>query len=196
MLRRSLAPAWARSARAGALVLVAALALSGCGLFGGESSAPSAASTDGGSANQTDVIFAQQMTVDLEQADQVLRLAAGRATNEEVLTLASAIQATQAEERQTLQTLASGWANVPSVSVTRNAYQIDAATMTQLQTLSGAQFEQIFLTVLVAMQRKTIELAQVEASRGQDAATRALASRVVQSRTAEVDYSLRLLAAS
>lgn len=196
MIRPSRAPAWARSARAGALVLVASLALGGCGLFGGETSGPSASSAEAGAVNQTDVIFAQQMTVDLEQADQVLRLAAGRATTEEVLTLAAAIQATQAEERQTLQTLQSGWASVPSVSVTRNAYQIDAATMTQLQTLSGAEFEQVFLTVLVAMQRKTIELAQVEASRGQDAATRALASRVVQSRTAEVDYSLGLLEAS
>ena len=106
-----------------AATVSAALTLAACG---GTSSPTTAASTTGsmpmmttapataGDHNQADVMFAQMMIPHHEQAIEMAQLAASRASNADVKTLAAQIQAAQQPEIDEMTGWLPSW-NVPAL---------------------------------------------------------------------------------
>lgn len=188
-----------RAGRAVGAATVACLLVSGCGMFAGSAdpASPGAGIAAGAGMNteasQVDADFVHGMLRALEEFDGALAMAEGRALREEVLDLAAAVRATQAEESELLETIRQGWASPPSPAPAPATVLVDLETTTRLQTTAGPEFERALLTVMVDLQRSTIELARTEIAGGRDPAARALATRVVQSRTAEIDHALGLI---
>jgi uncharacterized protein (DUF305 family) len=190
------------------LVLVTAglVSLTGCGSTGGvaDAGAPlspvpasAAASTE---FNASDVMFQQMMIQHLDQGVEIVRLAKTRAVRQDVKVLAAAIEVTQVSEADTMKSRLTGW-NQPVAADTNpdihaqhgGARLISPDTIATLGRASGSEFERQFLTLLSGHQHNAVEMARTEITGGLNSQVKDLASRIVQSRTAEISEMLAFL---
>lgn len=174
-----------------ALLLATVLTLTACG--GGSDGNTAAVSHD-----RADVAFAQGMIPHHRQAVTMARLAEKKATSPRVRALATRIAAAQGPEIATMSRWLRSWGDrVPSGSTggmgTSMPGMMSGAQMGRLATSSGATFDQMFLTLMVAHHTGAVAMARTEQADGQDPDTIALAKRIQSAQTREINTMTALL---
>ncbi len=183
------------------LVAAAAATLSAC-----SSSDDSSASAD---FNDADVTFAQDMIPHHRQATEMAALAKTRTDTTAVLDLASAIQAAQGPEIDTMTGWLKSWGkDVPAEGDSMGGMDHssmsgdDASSMpgmmsddqlTELKAASGTAFDQMFLTMMLEHHEGAVEMAKTEQSDGKNADAKALAATIEKDQTAEIAQMRDLL---
>lgn len=193
--------------------LIAALAaatIAGCGTAapagpspaaGAPAQAPTAAQH-----NDVDVAFANGMIPHHTQAVGMSQLATGRAASPKVVELAARIAAAQGPEITQLQGYLRGWnvAAAPTGSVGAMAGMdhgggtsgmMSDAQMQQLSTAGGAEFDRMFLRMMIEHHTGAIAMAQTEVRDGQSPDTKALAQKIIDAQQSEIATMRELLTA-
>jgi len=192
-------------------LLAASLALTACG--GSSSTAPASpappvSSTVSATApstalhNDADVAFAQMMIPHHRDAVAMAELAADRAQDPEVKALAEQIQAAQQPEIDQLTGFLSAWAaevspsnsmqgmghgSTPGTSTgTGLGGMMAPAQMEQLRDATGAEFDEMFLTMMIEHHRSAVAASQQEIDQGSNPDAKQLAEKIVADQTAEI----------
>ncbi|GHJ43531.1 DUF305 domain-containing protein [Catellatospora sp. TT07R-123] len=187
-----------------ALILAALLALTGCAPGGSPAAAPAGSPpptvSENGGFNDTDVMFAQMMLAQYAPAAALLDVARTRAVGEKVKTLTAAIAVTQADERKSIENWLATWKKPltpgtdAGIHAGHGGLPADpAAELRALREAGAAEFDKVLLNLLIGRQHQAVEYARMELSSGTNAAALALATRVDQSRTAQISMMLGLV---
>lgn len=163
--------------------------------------------------NDADVTFAQQMIPHHQQAVEMADLAATRAESQEVKDLASDIKAAQGPEIETMTGWLEDWdEEVPDADMSDMSGMdhggmdmssdgssgmtgmMSEEDMTALEAASGADFDQMFLTMMIEHHQGAIEMAQTEQTEGEFDAAVELAEEIESAQTAEIAAMQDLLA--
>lgn len=178
------------------LAAVTVSLLAGCGTEAG--TPPSSASA--GQFNKTDVMFAQMMLAHQAPSAEMLLLAQQRAASTELKTLVAAIAATEADEAKLMRDWLRQWGQ-PTASADDSAHAAHGglpstgeAEIESLRNAAEADFDRMFLNLFIGRQNYAVQLAEMEVGHGANPDARALAERVDQSRTAEIEMMQKMLA--
>lgn len=194
-----------------ALAAFAALTLAACGGGGDDdsmgdmpgmssSSSSSASSSEGASDfNDADVSFATEMISHHRQAVEMAKLAETRAESPEVKDLATQIMNAQGPEIEKM----SGWLTAWGKPVPEEMKGMDmsasmpgmmsADDMDKLMNASGAEFDHMFLTMMIQHHQGAIEMAKTERADGTNPEATALAQQIEQAQTEEISTMQGLL---
>lgn len=158
--------------------------------------------------NQTDVDFATDMIQHHAQALSMVDLTDGRDLSPELATLAEQIRMAQGPEIETMVDWLNEW-DQPIPETTRdhaNAHgdvemetdsdmpgMMSADEMAELEAASGAEFERMFLTMMIEHHEGAIEMAKTEQEDGEYADAIALAEEIEKAQTAEITTMNELL---
>lgn len=174
-----------------AFAVVAALTVAGCG-----SDTDSNDSTDSSGAqfNDADVTFAQSMIPHHEQAVEMATMAQERASGTEVKQFAEKIEAAQGPEIDTMTRWLEDWGQEVSPDSEGEMDHSDGdmsgmmsdADMESLGTASGAEFDQMFLEMMIEHHTGAIEMAKTEQQDGENPDAIALAEKIEADQTAEI----------
>lgn len=145
--------------------------------------------------NDTDVMFLQMAVPQHEQGMELASLAAARASRKDIRDLAAAIAATQKSELDEMEEWLTKWRQPIAPDLDPAAHTghggmhgSDPAVVQVLRdTPDGAEFDTRFLNLLTGHQHGAVELAQLEVKDGYNVDARALADRIIRSRTAEIE---------
>lgn len=175
----------------------------GSGHDGGHSS--TSASADAGSTaaahNAQDVSFAQGMIPHHQQALEMARLAADRASSAEVEDLASRIEKAQDPEIKTMTGWLTSWGeDVPKSTPGADhsghsgmAGMMDGKEMEELEKASGTDFDTMFLTMMVEHHEGAVEMATTEKDKGEYGPATAMADDIITAQKAEIAEMNKLL---
>lgn len=128
--------------------------------------------------NDADVTFAQEMIPHHQQAVEMADLAETRAESQEVKDLAADIEAAQGPEIETMTGWLESWGeDVPDEGMSGMDHgdmssddmggMMTEDEMADLEAASGAQFDQMFLTMMIEHHEGAIEMARTEQSEGE-----------------------------
>jgi uncharacterized protein (DUF305 family) len=185
--------------------VLAVLALAGCG---GDHGGSSASSTSAASPSPTaaafagaDVIFATEMISHHRQAVMMASIAPDRASSAEVKALAAKIEAAQQPEIDTMSRWLRGWGKpVPEDSMEHGVAghqgmpgMMTAEEMDDLNAATGAEFDKLFLTMMIEHHEGAVEMAKKEQQNGRSADAKVLAAKVEKDQTAEIAQMRGLL---
>ncbi|MET7656555.1 DUF305 domain-containing protein [Streptomyces sp. NPDC005486] len=213
-----------RRALLGAVAVTAALTLAACGGgsdssgdAGSDSSASSSASagntagaTDG-AHNAQDVTFAQGMIPHHRQALEMAALAADRASSAQVKDLASRVEKAQDPEIKTMSGWLTSWGeDVPAASDSAAESMpgmdhsagsgmpgmMDGSDMDKLDKASGADFDTMFLTMMIEHHKGAVAMATTEKSKGGYEPAASMADDIITAQTAEISEMNKLLGKS
>jgi uncharacterized protein (DUF305 family) len=206
-----------RRAALTATAVTAALALAACGNDSdsassghqGHSSASSSASADATTAahNAQDVSFAQGMIPHHQQALEMAKLAADRASSAEVKDLAARIEKAQDPEIQTMSGWLKSWGKDVTTSdssmesmpgMEHSAHSdmrgmMDSKDMDKLEKASGADFDTMFLTMMIEHHKGAIEMATTEKDKGKYGPATSMSDGIITAQTAEITEMDKLL---
>jgi uncharacterized protein (DUF305 family) len=184
-----------------ALLATAGLTLTACG----EDTDGNSTGTESTAAvNDADVTFAQQMIPHHEQAVEMAQLAQGRVDSDEVLSLAEDIEAAQGPEIDTLRGWLDTWGEeVPSGGMEHGdmghdsggamSGMMDEEQMGELMAASGADWDRMFLEMMIEHHEGAIEMAEVEVDKGENPDAVALAEKIISDQQAEITQMQQLL---
>ncbi|HEY9313815.1 DUF305 domain-containing protein [Williamsia sp.] len=189
--------------------VAAVLVLAGCSDDGGDhdmdsmgassmsptTSAPSASAEATAQFNDADVMFAQMMYPHHAQAVEMAQLVDGRTTNPRIIELAAAIESAQGPEMTQLQQWLQQWGQpAPSTDMGGMDHGGDGMSgmmteqdMTDLAAMSGTEFDQAWLTMMIEHHTGAIEMANTEIADGSNEQAKQMASTIVQSQQTEID---------
>ncbi|HVK25458.1 MAG TPA: DUF305 domain-containing protein [Actinokineospora sp.] len=182
------------------LIAAMAMILTGCSGSTGAHSAHGGHGAAGGDGhNAADVMFLQMAVTHHEQGVDLVRMVGDRPVRTQVRDLAKAIELTQAAEIDTMRDWLEKWGQPASADPDPAAHSHHGGpavtapdTIAALTALPDGEFESRFVTVLTGHQHNAVELARTELADGVDPAVRALADRVVRSRTGQIQQLLGL----
>jgi uncharacterized protein (DUF305 family) len=203
-----------RAAVAGA-ALVLSVTLSACG---GGTTAPTAAPTTteppvsapadaGAEHNDTDISFAQMMIPHHEQALAMAEMALERAENPEVKALAEQIKGAQDPEIATLNGFLESWGTPPAeggmsgmpgmdhsgMGDSASSGMMNDDEMDQLGSARGAEFDRMFLEMMIKHHEGAVTESQREVADGANQQAKDLASQIISGQTAEIERMRQLL---
>ena len=196
-------------------LLLGALLLTACGddgtsrdttsRGGSASSSPSAAAQ----LNDVDVSFSQGMIPHHQQAVEMSQLAADRAQSTEVEQLAADIEAAQAPEIEQLTTWLERWGEeVPTADMEHGdmsrmehgsdgfgemSGMMDDDDMAMLEEASGAEFDQMFLEMMVEHHQGAVTMAQSEVEGGANQDAIEMAEDIIEKQNDEIEQMQQLL---
>jgi len=187
---------------AAAVALSLAATLGACGddsgsgdQAGGATAAPSASESAAMSmpadVNDQDSSFASDMIVHHRQAIEMAELASSRASSSEVKELAARIAAAQAPEIKTLSGWLTSWGMKPpgdSQGMDHRSMpgMMSQAEMSEMSGMTGAGFDEMFLTMMIEHHEGALSMAEAEQSTGKNAEVKAFADKVIADQTAEI----------
>ena len=185
----------------GGIALAAAVLLGACsssdspsGMSGMPStSAPAPAPGQQAGHNADDIAFAQQMIPHHSQALDMAKLVPSRSTNPKVLDLASRIEKAQDPEIKTMQGWLTGW-GAPASSMPASMPGMDHgmpgmmsdADMKKLEGAKGAEFDKMWLDMMIEHHQGAIDMAKTELSKGGNADAKALAQKIIDAQQGEI----------
>jgi uncharacterized protein (DUF305 family) len=184
-----------------ALLATAGLTLTACGE---DTNGDSTGTESSAAFNDADVTFAQQMIPHHEQAVEMAQMAQGRASSEDVLSLAADIEAAQGPEIDTLQGWLETWGeDVPASGMEHGdmghdssggmSGMMDEEQMSDLMAAAGADWDQMFLEMMTEHHEGAIEMAEVEVDQGENPDAVALAEKIASDQQAEITQMQQLL---
>jgi uncharacterized protein (DUF305 family) len=200
--------------RLAALIGTTALSitLTACG-SSASSGSPSSASHPGSASasvaaihNAADVSFVQNMIAHHQGAIEMAKLAATRASSQQVKDLATRIEAAQAPEITDMTSWLTAWGqsagptetSMPGMDHSSSPMSSGATSsggamgmmtdeqMNQLTSANGTEFDRMFLQMMTAHHRGAIDMARMERAEGTNPQAVALAKSIETSQTAEV----------
>jgi uncharacterized protein (DUF305 family) len=190
------------------------------GNMGSGGSTTSSPSGQQGAHNQADVAFAQEMTPHHVQAVDMAKLVAGRTSNPKVIDLAGRIQKEQDPEIAQMNGWLKTWGapqtatgmpgmtsghSMPGMgggsmpSTTGSAPMtgmMSAQDMAKLQAAKGAEFDTMWLQMMIQHHQGAIEMAKTELSQGASTDAKALAQKIIDGQQAEITEMKGLLGQS
>lgn len=187
--------------------------VAGCGDYGssasmeghsmGSSSMESAPSQDpAADFADADVAFASMMYPHHAQAVEMASMVDGRSTNPDVVTLADEIADAQGPEMDQLASWLAEWGQ-PSPSATPDDMQgmdhgsgsgmMSSQDMASLTALSGDEFDQRWLTMMIDHHRGAVAMAETEIEEGSNDDAVAMARTIVDTQNAEIARMEQLL---
>ncbi|UIX32283.1 DUF305 domain-containing protein [Streptomyces sp. GQFP] len=197
---------------------MAALVLTACGggghdmgSMGSDSSpsapapAPASASAEAGEHNDADVDFATEMIQHHRQAVEMAELAADRASSQEVKDLATKIKGEQDPEIKTMSGWLTSWGEeVPADMSGMEGHDMSSdmpgmmssEDMDKLEKASSAEFDRMFLDMMVQHHEGAIEMAETEKADGKYGPATKLADAVITAQTAEIEQMNKMLGKS
>ncbi|MEU0313908.1 DUF305 domain-containing protein [Nocardioides sp. NPDC006273] len=154
--------------------------------------------------NDADVMFAQQMIPHHQQAIEMAELAETRAESQEVKDLAADIEAAQGPEIETMTGWLESWGeDVPDegmsgmdhgdMSLEDMTGMMSEEDMTALGNASAAEFDQMFLTMMIEHHEGAIEMAQAEQADGEFPDATAMAEDIETAQAEEIQTMRALL---
>ncbi|OBG14029.1 DUF305 domain-containing protein [Mycolicibacterium celeriflavum] len=151
--------------------------------------------------NADDVAFATNMIPHHKQAVELSALVPERSTNPEVKALAEQISAAQAPEIRAMEVLLVQWNENPDSDTGHGGHgghgamqgMVDDATMAKLKSLSGPEFDTLWLQSMIGHHQGAIEMAQAELANGENVDAKRLAQTMVDTQQAEIDQMNRML---
>ena len=193
----------ARLVRLAGGFLAGAVVLTGCS-GGGE--APSAEASSSASDmvehNDADVAFVQGMLPHHEGALTMAQLADGRASDPRVLDLADRIEAAQGPEIETMTGWLEEWGeplpeeDMGGMDHGSGGMDMEGMTeedMTALDSTSGAEFDRMFLEMMIPHHQGAVDMAETEIADGSNPDAVDMAREIVESQTAEIEEMQTLL---
>lgn len=174
-----------------AFAVVAALTVAGCG---SDTDFNDSTDSSGAQFNDADVTFAQSMIPHHEQAVEMATMAQERASGTEVKQFAEKIEAAQGPEIDTMTRWLEDWGQEVSPDSEGEMDHSDGdmsgmmsdADMESLGTASGAEFDQMFLEMMIEHHTGAIEMAKTEQQDGENPDAIALAEKIEADQTAEI----------
>jgi uncharacterized protein (DUF305 family) len=187
------------------LVLASAVLLGACSgtdSMSGMNSSSSAPAAAGHNAD--DVTFAQQMVPHHGQALDMAKLVPSRSTDPKVLDLASRIEKAQDPEIRQMQGWLTTWgAGMPGMTHESMPGMggsmpgmMSADDMKQLEAAKGAEFDKVWLHMMIRHHQGAIDMAKTELAKGGDADAKALARKIIDAQQAEITEMQGLLTQS
>ncbi|MEO6605134.1 MAG: DUF305 domain-containing protein [Aeromicrobium sp.] len=155
--------------------------------------------------NDADVSFAQDMIPHHRQATEMAKMAADRTENEQVLELASKIIAAQQPEIDTMTGWLKSWdKKVPSESDDMGGMDHGSSSsdmpgmmtkedMSSLAAASDAEFDELFLTMMITHHTGAIDMAAEEEDKGKYNHAIDLAKKIQVDQAGEIDTMEQLL---
>ncbi|MFH5209354.1 DUF305 domain-containing protein [Antrihabitans spumae] len=152
--------------------------------------------------NDADVMFAKMMYPHHAQAVEMAAMAVGRTDNQEVLSLAAAIESAQQPEMDQLTAWLAQWGQpAPSADMGEMSgmdHSSQSGMMTQqdmdaLMSASGPDFDRLWLTMMVAHHTGAIEMANVEIAQGSNPDAIEMARTIAETQQREIDAMRQLL---
>jgi uncharacterized protein (DUF305 family) len=148
--------------------------------------------------NAADVDFATMMIPHHEQAIEMAQLADDRAESEEVLDLAEQIEAAQAPEIEQLNSWLESWGeDGPDHGMDHDSGaggMMSDEDMEMLEMASGAEFDRMFLEMMIEHHEGAIEMARTEVEDGAFPDAIAMAEDIVSAQQEEVEAMKAILA--
>jgi uncharacterized protein (DUF305 family) len=193
---------------------VAALVLAACGGGGhdmgsmdSDSSPSASASAKAGNNNDADVSFATDMIQHHRQAVEMADLAADRASSQEVKDLATKIEGAQDPEIKTMSGWLTSWGEeVPADMSGMEGHDMgdmssmpgmmSSEDMDKLEKASGAEFDKMFLEMMIKHHEGAVEMAETQKADGKYGPAVKLADDVITAQTAEIEQMNKMLGKS
>ena len=201
----------ARLVRVAGCLMAGAIVLTGCSNDGegsstgssSESSAAADSSADDATAhNDADVAFVQGMLPHHEGALRMAQLADGRASDPRVIDLANRIEAAQGPEIETMTGWLEAWGEplpeddmggMDHGSGGMDMEGMSEEDMTALDSSSGAEFDRMFLEMMIPHHQGAVDMAETEIADGSNPDAVDMAREIVESQTAEIEEMQTLL---
>lgn len=171
-----------------------------------EASTPAGASAAAvqsvGEATDADISFAQLMIPHHQQAVEMADLALARETSPEVKKLAEQIQGAQDPEIQMMSGWLQAWGAPMEMGDDHDSHDMGGMTMSGMMTdedmqalddATGAEFDQMWLQMMIAHHQGAITMAQQVLDTTNTAEVTALAEDVVQAQQVEIETMQQLL---
>jgi len=197
-----------RLAGVAAAAVTAAVFATGCGgsdsshdgQSGNHASPTAGASHPAGHHNDADIAFVHGMIPHHQQAVEMAAMAAKKAGSAEVKALAAKIEQAQAPEIEQMTTWLTDW-GVPAPSGSSGGHEMHGGMpgmmtdkdMKALMASSGAEFDQMFLEMMIRHHEGAVEMAKTEQQQGQNADAKALAKKIEADQLAEIKAMQTLL---
>jgi uncharacterized protein (DUF305 family) len=149
--------------------------------------------------NADDVAFATNMIPHHQQAVDLSAMVPGRSTNAELIALAKQISAAQQPEINVMKVFLVQWNENPDTNSGDAGHgstmqgMVDAAAMTQLESLNGAEFDRLWLESMIGHHQGAIEMAKAEIANGDNVDAKALAENIVTTQEAEIGQMKQML---
>ncbi len=145
--------------------------------------------------NTDDIAFATNMVAHHDQTIVMSALVSERSTDPQLIALADQIAAAQRSEISILNVFLVQWKENPdTASGEDHAGQgsmmrgmVDDAMMAKLQSLSGQEFDTLWLESMIAHRRGAVEMAKAEIANGENVDAIALAQTMVATEEAEIE---------
>jgi uncharacterized protein (DUF305 family) len=149
--------------------------------------------------NADDVAFATNMIPHHRQAVELSGLVDSRSTDSELVGLAQQIAAAQQPEIETMKVFLVQWNENPDTSSGHAGHggamqgMVDDATMARLGSLSGAEFDNLWLESMIGHHQGAIEMAKAELANGDNGDAKRLAQSIVDTQQAEIGQMDQML---
>jgi len=149
--------------------------------------------------NADDVAFATNMIPHHQQAVELSALVPDRSTNAELIALADQISAAQQPEIETMKVFLVQWNENPDTNSGHAGHgntmqgMVDAATMTKLESLNGADFDTLWLESMISHHQGAIEMAKAEIANGENVDAIGLAKNIVTAQEVEIGQMKQML---
>jgi uncharacterized protein (DUF305 family) len=154
--------------------------------------------------NDEDVMFATNMIPHHQQAVDMSALVPDRSTDPAVIKLAADVSAAQGPEIETMKVFLVQWKDGSDAGGQQRTDSgndpahdgmggmemhgmVDAATMAQLESLKGAQFDKLWLQSMIGHHEGAIEMANAEIAGGVNVDAKSLAKQIVATQEAEIN---------
>ena len=149
--------------------------------------------------NADDVAFAANMIPHHQQAVDLSAMVPDRCTNAGLVALADQISAAQQPEINVMKVFLVQWNENPDTNSGHAGHgsttqgMVDAATMTKLESLSGEEFDELWLASMISHHQGAIEMAKAEIANGDNVDAKTLANNIVTTQEAEIGQMKQML---
>ena len=180
------------------IAMLAAVTLTACGDDADTASTGSSdtSSQQGAQFNDADVTFAQEMIAHHEQAIEMADMGVSQASDPEVKQLAEDIQAAQGPEIDQMTSWLESWGEDVSSDGMEGMDHGDMGgdmpgmmtddDMAELKGATGAEFDQMFLEMMIEHHEGAVDMAKTEQANGENPDAVALAEKIVADQEAEI----------
>ncbi|MFJ8961787.1 DUF305 domain-containing protein [Lentzea sp. NPDC102401] len=148
----------------------------------------------GGPANTAaDVTFAQGMVPHHEQALEMAKLVPSRSSDDKVRDLASRIEKAQGPEIAQMNEWLQQWGAKQDHEGHDMTGMMGQDDMAELEKSSGAEFDRMWLDMMIRHHEGAVEMAKTELAQGQDDKAKKLAQAVIDGQQQEITEMKALL---
>ncbi|AHH21350.1 hypothetical protein NONO_c65800 [Nocardia nova SH22a] len=145
--------------------------------------------------DDADVAFLTMMYPHHAQAVDMAKMVPSRSQNQQLITLAANVEKAQAPEMEQFAALLHSFGK-PAPAATMNHPMNGVMTqdqMTQLQNATGADFDRMWLQMMIDHHQGAVEMANTELANGSNAEAKTLAQNIITAQQAEIQQMRGML---